>query len=140
VIDDISVALVNQCLNDFDHFIDVFGGPGVTVCRLDVQHLAGGLKRVDIKGRDFQRVLFFLASRLLKLVSAFIRIIQQMPDICDVHDMIDGISLKLQKPLEQVGHQERPKVTNVRVRINCRAATVQLNFARFNWFKCLDLF
>ena len=78
--------------------------PRIAVGGLDIQHLTGGIERVDIKLCNFQRIFFLFAGGLFEFVSAFVSIVQQVPHIGDVHDVVNGIPLKFQKPLQQVGH------------------------------------
>ena len=70
----------------------------------DVEFRAGLLDQVHYK--DQQADAFTRALAVVSTSQAFIRIIEQMPDIGNIHHMVNLIALKLQKPLEQIRHQE----------------------------------
>ena len=87
----------------------------------------------------FLSALSFLNSDLHFIFASVTRVVGHMPDVGDIHHVMDVVASKLQKPPQQITEQERAKIPNMRKIINSWTTAIHLNLTRLNRPKLLRL-
>ena len=161
----VCVSAVDQTFDHCLHAFDVIGGFGHDAGGVFERHFVTEFARVFQKGLgievgDLVRiirivnddairqlvclfVIFELLDRCLhfvftRTVSHFV--VRHMPDVRDVHDVMNFVTREFQEPPQQVTKQERSKVADMGKVVNGWTATVHFDLARFDRFELFDAF
>ena len=126
----VCVALNDQLLDQLDHLRDVLRGAGILDRRSDV-HLADvGHERVGVVGGDLVGRLVLQTGGDEHLVLASVeRVIGEVADICDVHDLMGWKAEVGQAAAKEVRQHERPQVADVHVAVHGWTAGVDPHHA-----------
>ena len=128
---DVRVALRDEPLDERDHLGNVVGGLRDHVRILDVQlpPVDHELRRVALGHRERVEPLAARAEGHLVLAPG-VRVVDQVPDVGDVHHLLHPQSEVLERPAREVGGQVRIEVADVLVVVDRGPAVVDADLAR----------
>ena len=126
----ISVARVHQLLNDPDIFVNIVRRGLHNVRPLDVQLPAVGEKRVGVILRDFHHGLVLAARALEHLVLALVGVAGQVTHVGNIHHALHVVADVAQILFQNVFHDIRTQVADVRKMVHRRPARIHLHDVR----------
>ena len=109
----------------------MIGGPADYVWSFDVQPGRVLEEGLFIEPGDLFRGLAFSSRALFEFVLAGIFIAGEMPDVGDVHHVLDLVVEILHDPAEHVGEDIGAEIADVGVHVHGRAAGVDADLARY---------
>ena len=135
----IGVALLLQSLDKGDHILDVVCSLTYHLRSFNVQRLLVSKESISIELGYIPYALSCLTASLSKLVLSIISVSCKVTNIGDVHYMLYTISCFLKSLVKDIFKDECSEVSDMRIVVDCRSATVHTDLSFFNRYEILHL-
>src|SRR5262245_46509605 len=111
------------------------------MCGSQVQFADVLEERIGVELRDLPRILSLQCRLLFEAILTFAAsiLVEQMPDVREIHDLQNLVALELQKAAQQIGEQKRTEVPDVNVVIHGWAAVVHAHLPGLDGNEFFDL-
>lgn len=133
------VALLLQSLDKGDHILDVVCSLTYHLRSFNVQRLLVSKESISIELGYIPYALSCLTASLSKLVLSIISVSCKVTNIGDVHYMLYTISCFLKSLVKDIFKDECSEVSDMRIVVDCRSATVHTDLSFFNRYEILHL-
>ncbi len=135
----IGVALLLQSLDKGNHILDVVCSLTYHLRSFNVQRLLVGKECISVELSYIPYTLSCLTASFSKLVLSIISVSCKVTHIGDVHYMLHTISCFLKSLVKDIFKDECSEVSDMRIVVDCRSATVHTDLSFFNRYEILHL-